>query len=39
MADNGIHEDLIEITQYELMGELPNPFIFNDGTELTDPAD
>lgn len=39
MTDNGIHENLIEITKYELMGELPDPFVFNDGTRLTDPAD
>lgn len=39
MTDNGIHENLIEITKYELMGELPDPFVFHDGTRLTDPCD
>lgn len=39
MGNNGIHENLIEITRYECMGELPDPFVFNDGTRMTDPAE
>jgi hypothetical protein len=39
MENNGIHENLIEITRYECMGELPDPFVFNDGTRMTDPAE
>ena len=33
------NEDLIQITEYKLAGKLPNPFVFNDGTALTDPKD
>lgn len=32
-------EKLIEITKYELLGKLPNPFVFNDGTLLKNKAD
>ncbi len=39
MENREIHEDLIKIEKYELLGELPDPFVFNDGTRLTDPAD
>ncbi|MBE6750222.1 MAG: hypothetical protein E7560_03575 [Ruminococcaceae bacterium] len=31
MKDNGIHENLIEILDYKLCGELPNPFVFENG--------
>lgn len=34
-----IHEDLIKITQYDVKGKLPDPFLCNDGTRLTDPKD
>ena len=34
-----IHEDLIKITHYELSSELPNPFVFNDGTRVESAAD
>ena len=30
---------LIEITKYELLGKLPNPFIFEDGNEVKTPED
>lgn len=32
------NEDLIRITEYKLAGSLPNPFVFNDGTPVTDPS-
>lgn len=31
-------EDLIKITEFKLAGKLPNPFVFDDGTAVTDPA-
>ncbi len=31
---NEIHENLIEITKYELLSKLPDPFTFNDGTRV-----
>ncbi len=34
MDNWNIHEDLIKITQYNLAGELPNPFVFDDGTPV-----
>lgn len=34
MENSVIHEDLIKITEYNLKGKLPNPFIFDDGTEI-----
>ncbi|MBQ9070953.1 MAG: hypothetical protein IJY23_06390 [Clostridia bacterium] len=34
-----IHENLIEITNYELLGKLPNPFIFDDGKEMVSPVE
>lgn len=30
--------DLIKITEYKLAGKLPDPFVFEDGTPVTDPA-
>ncbi len=39
MSEKIVHENSIEILDYKLKGELPNPFIFNDGTLLTDPKD
>lgn len=39
MNSNGIHEDLIKITSYNLKGKLPNPFVFDNGTPLTDPSE
>lgn len=32
--NNAIHEDLIKITKYELLSELPDPFVFDDGHRL-----
>lgn len=32
-------EDLIRIKSYQVLGSLPNPFIFNDGTEVASPED
>lgn len=32
------NEDLIRITDYKLSGKLPNPFVFEDGTPVTDPS-
>lgn len=29
------HENLIEITKYELLGKLPDPFVFNDGSRVS----
>ena len=34
-----MYEELIKILKYNLKGELPNPFIFDDGTPLASPAD
>ena len=34
-----MYEELIKVLKYNLKGELPNPFIFDDGTPLTSPAD
>jgi len=34
-----VDEDLIKLTRYEPLGELPNPFIFNDGTPVKKPED
>ena len=34
-----IHEDLIKIEDYKLLGELPNPFVFKDGSEVKTKAD
>ena len=34
-----VTEDLIRMTQYESLGELPNPFRFNDGTQVEKPED
>jgi len=31
-------EDLIKITEFKLSGKLPNPFVFDDGTPVKDPA-
>ena len=31
-------EDLIRITEFNLAGKLPNPFVFDDGTPVTDPS-
>ena len=39
MNDWTIHEDLIKITDYQLAGPLPNPFVFDDGTPVKTPAD
>lgn len=39
MENTTIHENLIKITDYNLKGKLPNPFVFDDGTELTNPKD
>lgn len=39
MENNGIHENLIKVTEYTLKGKLPNPFIFDDGTPLSKPED
>lgn len=39
MEQNGIHEDLIEITKYELLGELPDPFMFDNGERVKTKAD
>lgn len=33
------NDDLIQVTQYELKGKLPDPFVCNDGTRLTHPKD
>ena len=33
------YEELIEITKYEVLGKLPDPFVFDDGTPLRSPAD
>lgn len=32
-------ENFLKVTQYEVLGELPNPFVFNDGTRVKTPAD
>ena len=32
------NQDLIKITEFNLAGKLPNPFVFNDGTLVTDPS-
>lgn len=29
-----VPEDLIKITEYEVIDKLPNPFVFNDGTPV-----
>ncbi len=34
-----VHEDLIQIKKYELLGELPDPFVFDDGTRMTSAED
>ena len=34
-----VTEDLIRLTRYEPLGELPNPFLFNDGTPVKKPED
>ena len=34
-----IHEDLIKIRSYEVLGELPDPFIFSDGTKVRSKED
>ncbi len=34
MKENEIHDGLLEITKYELIDKLPNPFIMNDGSEV-----
>ena len=39
MSNKIRYEKNIEILNYELLGELPDPFVFNDGSRLTDPAD
>lgn len=39
MGDFNIHEDLIKITEYNLAGQLPNPFLFDDGTAVKKPED
>lgn len=39
MENNGIHDNLINVTEYNLKGKLPNPFIFDDGTPLSKPED
>ena len=31
---NRPYENLTEITRYEVLGNLPNPFLFEDGTPL-----
>ncbi len=31
--------DLLKITEYELLGKLPDPFVMDDGTRITDPKD
>ena len=37
MERKPITEDLIKITKYEVLSELPDPFIFDDGHRLTSP--
>ena len=39
MEQSSIHENLIEVLEYNLKGKLPNPFIFDDGTNLSKPED
>ena len=39
MSDNIRYEKIIDILNYELLGELPDPFLFDDGSRLTNPAD
>ncbi len=39
MSETINYEKIIDIMNYELLGELPDPFVFNDGSRLTDPAD
>lgn len=39
MQNNGIHENLIEIIDYKLCGELPNPFVFYNGEKVTTKED
>ena len=34
-----LFENTIEITEYELKGKLPNPFIFDDGREMKNPSE
>lgn len=34
-----IHENLIEITKYELLGKLPDPFTFEDGSKVNTAED
>ena len=33
-----IHENMIEIKEYNLKGKLPDPFLFDDGSRLDDPS-
>ena len=37
MENAAFIEDLIKITKYELLSELPDPFVFDDGHRLTTP--
>lgn len=39
MSEERVYEGLLEVTKYEVAGELPNPFIFDDGSEVKTPAD
>lgn len=39
MEHQEVYEGLIEITKYERLGELPDPFIFRDGTRVKSAAD
>ena len=32
-------EKLIQITEFDLLGKLPDPFLFNDGSRVKDAAD
>lgn len=34
-----INENLIQVKNYEVLGKLPDPFVFNDGHRMTDPAE
>lgn len=39
MNNEAVHEDLIKITKYEVLSELPDPFVFDDGRRVASPDD
>ena len=39
MKELNANKDWLDVVSYEILGELPNPFVFNNGTPIKDATD